>query len=113
MIAGAPVGNLLGSTDHQPHEVLAIEACHAAALAGVAAVAKDRDGVADRLDLFELVADEQHADAVVAQLAQKTEQRIRLMRRQRGRGLVEQQHLGAERQRLGDLDKLHLGDAEA
>ena len=65
-IAGAPVGNLLGSTDHQPHEVLAIEACHAAALAGVAAVAQDRDGIADRLHLLELVADEQHADAVVA-----------------------------------------------
>ena len=51
-------------------------------------------------------------DALVAQLAQEAEQRLGLVRRQRGGGLVEQQHARAQRQRLGDLDELHLGDAE-
>ena len=40
------------------------------------------------------------------------ERDLGLLRRQRGRRFVEKQHARAQRQRLGDLDKLHLRDVE-
>ena len=112
MVALRPFGDLLRAADHQAHEVLAPETRHGAARAGVAAVAQHRHGVADLLHLLELVADEQDADPVGPELLQEVEQHHGFVGGERGGRLVEQQHLGAERERLGDLDELHLGDAE-
>ena len=47
-------------------------------------------------------------DAVVAEPAEQSEQRRGLVLGDRGGRLVEEQDLGFERQRLGDLDDLHL-----
>ena len=46
------------------------------------------------------------------ELAQQAKQNLGLLRRQRGRRLVEQQDARAQRKRLGDLDELHLRDVE-
>ena len=82
------------------------------AVGRVLAVAQHGDAVGDGEDLLELVADEEHGDALVAEPAEQGEQRRGLVLGDRGGRLVEEQDLGFERQRLGDLDDLHLRDRQ-
>ena len=77
-----------------------------------AAVADDRDGVGDLLDLVELVADHDAGDAAVAQAPEQSQQVLAVALVERGRGLVEDQQLDVLGQRLGDLDQLLLADAD-
>ncbi len=72
----------------------------------------DADRVGDGQHLVQLVRDEDDGDALGLELAQVVEQRVDLLRDQHGRGLVEDQDLGAAVQHLEDLDALAVGDAE-
>ena len=80
--------------------------------ADVLAVAHDRDFVADAKNFVHLVADVDDGDALGAQLVHDGEQRLDLGRRQRGGRLVEDQYLAVCGDRLGDLNQLHLGNAQ-
>ena len=76
-------------------------------------VAKHRDGVRDRRDLLEPVADEDDRNAALAQTAHGREEAVDLVRRERRGRLVHDQEAGARRERLRDLEELTVGDAEA
>jgi hypothetical protein len=76
------------------------------------AVAQHGDGVAEREDLLELVADEEDRGAPVAQLPEHVEQQGRLPVGDRRGRLVEQEDRGLHGQRTGDLELLALRDAE-
>ena len=76
------------------------------------AVAHDGDLVGDLEDLLEVVRDVDDADAVVAQPSDVREEALDLGRAERRGRLVEDDELGARRQRAGDLDGLLLGHAE-
>ena len=78
----------------------------------VPAVAEDGDDVGDRGDLFEAVADVDDGDSALAQPAHGREELLDLVRRERRSRLVHDQHAGARRERLGDLEQLAVGDAE-
>ena len=78
----------------------------------VAAVAHDRDAVGDLLQLLQAVGDVDDAHALTAQLASDAEELVDLRIGQRGRRLVHDQDGGVERERLGDLDHLLLGDGQ-
>ena len=80
--------------------------------ADVLAVAHDRDFVADAKNFIHLVADVDDGDALGAQLVHDGEQCLDLSCRQRGGRLVEDQHLAVCGDRLGDLNQLHLGNAQ-
>ena len=66
----------------------------------------DADPVADRLDLAQLVGDEDDRGALRLERAHDVHQLVDLLRREHRRGLVEDQHLGVVGQRLEDLDAL-------
>ena len=68
--------------------------------------------VADLEHLVELVADEDDRLAVGLEALDDREQLGRLLRRQHGRRLVEDQDLGAAVERLQDLDALLLADGD-
>jgi hypothetical protein len=68
--------------------------------------------VADEEDLLETVADVRDRDAAGLELADDRKQGVDLALRERGGRLVEDQDLGVEGQRLGDLDHLLFGHAE-
>ena len=76
------------------------------------APAHDRDGIADRHDLAQLVGDQQNADALGRQPPQDIEQPVRLVRRQHACGLVEDQHPRATEKRLQDLHALLKPDRQ-
>ena len=80
--------------------------------ADVLAVTHDRDFVADAKNFVHLVADVDDGNALGAQLVHDGEQRLDLGRRQRGGRLVEDQYLAVCGDRLGDLNQLHLGNAQ-
>lgn len=103
---------LVHTTDHQVDDLVAGEVGQPARLQHRGAVAQHRHGVADREDLFELVAHEQHGTIGVLELGHHPEQALGLVRRDRGRRLVEQQHPALHGQRLRDLDQLGLRDRE-
>ncbi len=77
------------------------------------AVAQHHDPVAAALDLVQAVRDEDHADAARLQLADHLEQALRLGHGQARGWLVHDHEAGVERERLGDLDQLHLGKRQA
>ena len=79
----------------------------------VGAVAHHGDGVAEGEDLVEAVGDEQQRAALVAQAAGDGEEPLDLDAGQRGGRLVHDEHPGVERDGLGDLDDLLVGDREA
>ena len=81
--------------------------------ADIFAVAQDRDAVGDLLQLVHLVRDVDDADAARLQFADDLEQFGDLGVVQRRGRLVHDQHARVERQRLGDLDHLLLGDGQA
>ncbi len=77
-----------------------------------ASVAQDHDAVGEPLDLAEAVADEEDRQALVAQHPQDGEQAIRLRRRQRRRGLVEDQQARSGPQGAGEHEQLGVRGAE-
>ena len=81
--------------------------------ADVLAVTHDGDFIADAKNFVHLVADVDDGNALGAQLIDDGEQRFDLGCGQRGSGLVQNQHLAVRRNGLGDLDQLHLGNAQA
>ena len=97
--------------DHQLGELLA-RGLGGAALRHHRAVAHHVDRVGQRHDLAQLVRDQDHRGAAVAQRAQDVEQLVGLLRRQHRGRLVEDQDAGAAIQRLQDLDALLLADRQ-
>ncbi len=100
------------TSDHRAHQIVGVEALE---LAGEdePAVAENRDSLAECEDLFEPVGDEEHGDAGLVQRGGHLEEAVDLDGRERGRRLVHDDDSGIERQGLGDLDQLLLGDREA
>ena len=76
------------------------------------AVAQDRDAVGDALHLRQPVRDVDDGGAGGGDRAHLVEQQRALDGRERLGRLVQHEHLRLERQRLGDLDELAVGDAQ-
>ena len=76
------------------------------------AVAQDLHAVGDLRHLVQAVGDVDDGDALVAQAPDEPEQDLRLVLRERGRGLIEDEQPGGPRERAGDLDDLALADAQ-
>ena len=76
------------------------------------AVAHDRDAVGLLEDLFESVRDEEDGHALRAEPVDDGEELRHLMGGERGRGLVHDEHARVEREGLGDLDGLLLGQGQ-
>ncbi len=76
------------------------------------AVAHDGDAVAEIEDLVEAVRDEQDAGAPVAQRPRNREQAVDLDAAECGRRFVHDEDFGIERDGLGDLDDLLVGDGK-
>ena len=74
------------------------------------AVAKDRDLVGDLLHLAEAVRDVDDDHPRLGEAPSQSEEPLHLARRERRCRLVENEHAGLGRHRLGDLDELALGD---
>jgi hypothetical protein len=74
--------------------------------------AQHRDPVGDALHLGQAVGDVDHRGAGGRDLAHLLEQKAALDGRQRLGRLVEDEHLGLERQGLRDLDQLAIGHAQ-
>jgi hypothetical protein len=100
------------AADHPPDEVVRGHVRRGGVVDDLA-VAHHRDRRADREDLLEAVGDEEHRGAAVAQRAHDAEQPLDLGPGERRGRLVHDQHPRVERQRLGDLDDLLVGDREA
>ena len=100
------------ASDHRANEVVGVEAFE---LAGEneLAVAEDRHALAEREDLFEPVRDEEHRDARLVQGSGNLEEAVDLDGGERRGRLVHDDDSGIEREGLGDLDQLLLGDREA
>ena len=77
------------------------------------AVAQDRDAVADGVDLLEEVRDEDDADAAGLEVQHELKELFDLLLVQRGRRLVENEHLALHIDRAGDGDHLLHGDGAA
>ena len=76
------------------------------------AAPEDRHPVGDLEHLVQLVADEDDGHALAGQRAQDPEELERLLRREHGSRLVEDQDLRAAEEGLQDLDPLLLADAD-
>ena len=70
------------------------------------------DPVDEAGDAFDVVVDEEHGAAVVAQFADQIGKRFGLLRGQAGERLVDQQHLRIARDRLGDFDLAQIGERQ-
>ena len=107
---GIQVGQL--TAHHLGNDVLLGHIGHIP-LANVLTVTHDGHFIRNDLDLVHLVADVHQCNALFLQLPHDAEQRLDLVRRQGGGGLVQDQHLTVGRDRLCDLHHLHLCDAQA
>ncbi len=76
------------------------------------AIAEDDDALADGEDLGQLVADEDHRDAVRLEATHDLEQRLDFAFGQRGGGLVHCDQPSALNEGAGDRHNLLLGDAQ-
>ena len=76
------------------------------------APAQDADPVGDLQHLIELVRDEDDAEALRGHAAQRLQQAVRLLRREHGGWLVEDEDARAEIEQAQDLDALLLADGE-
>ena len=76
------------------------------------AAPQDGDAVGDLEHLVQLVADEDDRLAVRLEAADDPEQLLRLLRRQHGGRLVEDEDVRAAVERLQDLDALLLADGD-
>ena len=74
--------------------------------------AQDRHPIADGKCLAQLVGDEHHRHALLAQAAQQFQQRGDLAGSEHGRRFVEQQHAATARQRLDDFHALPLAQRQ-
>src|SRR3989449_507742 len=76
------------------------------------AASHDRDAVAVGEDLADLVGDEDDGEALVGHRPERPEERVDLLRREHGRGLVEDQDVYAAVGGFQDLDLLLHADGE-
>ena len=97
--------------DHAPDDLL-LRRRRDLFRADIAPVAQHADPIAMREDLGHAVADIDDADAARLELRDDPEQLAGLALGQRSGRLVEDQDRAVERQRLGDLDDLLLGDRQ-
>src|SRR5207249_8821680 len=100
-----------GSTDHELRE-LALGAVRRSAAAGDPSAPDHGDAIRDLEDLVELVADEDDARALRAKLPEHAEDLARLLRREDGGRLVEDEDPRVAVDRLEDLNALLLADGE-
>src|SRR5215831_10823450 len=75
-------------------------------------VAQDRDAVGDAEDFVHPVRDVDQAESALGEPTEQFEEQFDLMRFERRRGLVQDEQLRLDRQRLRDLDDLAFGQAE-
>ena len=111
-VADPDVGDPLVAADHQRHQSSPCDAGYGLVGGGDLAVTQHRHAVAEREHFLELVTDEDDGDALRPEPAQHVEERGRFVAADRGGRLVQQQELRLQRERLGDLDDLHLRDRE-
>ena len=76
-------------------------------------IAQDRDPVCDLEDLLQSVGDEDQRNPLLLQSSHHLEEHYRLSLAQGRGGLIHRDQVGVERQCLGDLDHLPLGNAQA
>src|SRR6202035_6007287 len=79
---------------------------------GYGTISKRNNAVRALLDFMQAMGDEDDADAARLQFGHDLEQAVGLRQRQARGGLVHDHDLRAQRERLGDLDKLALGERE-
>ena len=99
------------STHHEASELAARRAGDLVRALG-APGPQDGDAVRDRADLVELVRDEDDGAALGRHAPEHLEEGLRLLRREHGGGLVEDEQLGLAGEGLDDLDALLLADRE-
>ena len=75
-------------------------------------VAQNGDGVADLVDLVQVVADEQERDTLLLQAPDAAEEALDPGPVEPGGGLVEDDEAGSERESARDLDELALLDGQ-
>ena len=99
------------AADHHPHQ---LAGANRGAGDGVdpAPVLEDGDPPRQLEDLFQPVRDVEHGQTALLQEPHPLEEGVDLVRRKRGGRLIHDQDAGLERERLGDLDRLLLGDGE-
>ena len=97
----------LGTTRHGLDQLLAGDRL-ALELVGHPAAVEQVEAVADHVRVVRVVGDEHDRDPALARLEDVLQDDARLPDPQRARGLVEDQHLGAEVDRPGDRDCLAL-----
>ncbi len=78
----------------------------------LAAVAENRAGIAQLVDLVHAVRDVDHRAIVGTQIAHQLEQHFGLAMRQRAGRFIQCDHAGVTQQRLADFDHLPLRDRE-
>ena len=113
LVAGAFAGKDLidRAADDQPQDLAFGDSGRVEGAAGLA-VAQDGDAVGDALDLGQPMGDVDDRGSLVADGADVREQPLALDAREGLRRLIEDQHLGVEREGLGDLDQLAIGRAQ-
>ena len=111
-VADPDVGDPFVAADHQRHQSLPSNAGYGLVGGRDPAVAQYRHAVAEREHFLELVTDEDDRDALTPQPAQNVKKSGCFVAADRCGRLIQQQNLSLERERLGDLDELHLRDRE-
>ncbi len=96
------------SPDHRAHDPLGVE-LRPRDVVDDAAVAQDREAVAQLGDLVEPVADEDRGEAVLAQVADDVEEAVGLLARERGGRLVEDQHASGRGRARGRSSRAACG----
>ena len=114
-ISASSLGNscVERAADHQPDRSRLRELGRGRACATCRPSRRTVTRVGDARDLLEPMADEDDRDAARRAAADDREELLDLVRRERRRRLVHDQQAGARRERLGDLEQLPVGDAEA
>ena len=79
---------------------------------GADAVLENGDVFAELEHLVQAMRDVEDGESLGAQAAQQVEQRAHFVRGERGGRFVQDQHLGAAEQRLGDLHHLALAERQ-
>ena len=104
---GGGIERLQVATDHQADHAVVVD-LGLSQRPDHRAVAQRDDAVGALLDFVEAMGDEDDADAARLQFGDDLEQTVGLGQRQARGRLVHDDDLGAQRQRLGDLDQLAL-----
>src|SRR5205823_5601768 len=112
--APVPRMHLVGrksSADHLSNQPVLIDLADGT-VSGSDAIAQHRNAISDAENLFEMMRDEDDSETFRLQPFDQGEQRFDHGFIEYGGGLIEDQHLGIERDGLGDFDHLLLGNAE-